>query len=77
MAFSWKQESGSCGAGHGRDRRRERAGWEGDAYNGEHAGGQRRGDRGHHGVSEGQQGICHCAAEEVEAWGEVGHHGPM
>lgn len=69
------QEPGSCGASRGRGGRRARAGREGDACDGDHAGGQGRVDRGHHGVSEGERGIRHRAAEEVEARGEVGHRG--
>ena len=70
-----QEEPGSCGAGRGRGGRRARAGREGDSSDGDPVGRQGRVDRGHHGVSEGERGIYHDVAEEVDARGDVGHRG--
>ena len=69
------KEPRSCIAGRGRGSRRVRAGREGDACDGNHAGGQGRVYGGRHGVFEGEQGIHHRTAEEDEAYVEVGHRG--
>lgn len=76
--IAWKHyilmESSSCGAGRGRDGWLAWAGREGDACDGDQAGGQGRGDCGHCGVFKGERGNCNHATEEVETRGEVGEH---